>query len=236
MVYSTNDEFLFVESSDTTASSLAATFFYLSRNLDAYDKVASEVRTKFCSVEDIRIGPEIASYVRLRAAIDEAMRLCPVVPQPLWRRVGGLGCTVDGEFIPGGLNVGASIYPLHHNEDTFPDSFTYNYERWLVGPQGECRQEREVERVKKLVAGFAPFSIGPRQCIAKNFAQMELMLVMANVFWRLDFKKASGDLGRIGEGGRGIGYGRNRADEFQFKSHFTSHIHGPMICFRKRDR
>ena len=78
---------------------------------------------------------------------------------------------------------------------------------------------------------FAPFSVGPRQCIAKNFAMMELLLTMANVFFRLDFEK----VGTLGQGKKGAAWGREREDEFQFKSFFTSYMEGPMIRFKKRE-
>jgi cytochrome P450 len=74
---------LLVAGSDTSSSALAATFFYLSRNRDAYSKVAAEVRTAFKSRYEIRAGTLLNGCVYLRAAINEAMRMSPVVAQPL---------------------------------------------------------------------------------------------------------------------------------------------------------
>jgi cytochrome P450 len=214
---------------------MAAVFFYVSRHPNVYDRVTAEVRSKFASVDDIRMGPELHSCVILKAAINEAMRLCPVAPQPLWRRTEEGGCVIDGEYIPAGLNVGASIYALHHNEEAFPNSFDFDIERWLVHASNEKEEAKEQDRIKEMNKSFAPFSVGPRQCIAKNFAQMELLLALAHVFWRLEFKKADGELGKIGEGGPGKGRGREQVGEFQFKSYFTSRLHGPMIQFKKRE-
>jgi hypothetical protein len=62
------------------------------------------------------------------------------------------------------------------------------------------------------------------------------MLTFANVFWKLDFKNASGVDGTLGEGGKEAGLpGRERVDEFQLKSYFTSHMDGPMVQFKRRD-
>jgi cytochrome P450 len=228
-----NSENFIAAGSDTTSSSMAAAFFYLIRDPDAYSKVANEVRSAFPSARDIRAGPILSNCVYLRAAINEALRCSPVVPQPLWREAEE-GCIVDGELIPTGLNVGAGIYSLHHREEAFPNPFKYDIERWIINPEKD--EEEEKERIKEMSKSFAPFSVGPRQCIAKNFALLELMLTFANVFWKLDFKNASGVDGTLGEGGKEAGLpGRERVDEFQLKSYFTSHMDGPMVQFKRRD-
>lgn len=136
---------------------------------------------------------------------------------------------VDGELIPAGLNIGAGIFSLHHNAKAFPDPYKFDIERWIVNP--EKNETEEKERIKEITRSFAPFSAGPRQCIAKNFALMELMLTMAHVFLRLDFE----NVGSLGEGRKGLGAGREREGEFQMKSYFTSYMEGPTIRFQTRD-
>jgi cytochrome P450 len=186
-------------------------------------------------VGEIRAGPTLNGCVYLRAAINEAMRMCPVATQPLWRRTEPGGCVIDGERIPEGLNVGAGLYTLHHNAEAFPDPYRYDIERWIVHGVEAKEQERERERIKEMTRSFAPFSVGPRQCIAKNFALMELMLTMAHVLWRMDFERPDGPEGKIGEGAKRKGEGRDRVGEFQLKSYFTSHLEGPMIRFKTRE-
>jgi cytochrome P450 len=142
---------------------------------------------------------------------------------------------VDGEYIPAGLNVGAGVYTLHHNPEAFSEPFKYDIERWIVHASTRKEEEAEKDRIKEMSKSFAPFSIGPRQCIAKNFALMELMLTMATVFFKMDFQKAEGDAGRIGEGSPEMAPGRERVGEFQLKSFFTSRLEGPMVQFKERD-
>lgn len=163
------------------------------------------------------------------------MRLSPVVTQPLWREVEKGGAIIAGQYIPAGFNVGSGIYSLHHDPVAFPNPFKYDIERWIIHDGADEEREKEAERIRQMQRSFAPFSAGPRQCLAKNFAVMELLLTMANVFYRLDFKAAVGEQGRLGEGALGLGYGRERRDEFQLKSYFTSHMEGPMILFKRRD-
>ena len=35
------------------------------------------------------------------------------------------GIDIDGHHIPKGIEIGTPHYALHHNEDYFPDSFSY---------------------------------------------------------------------------------------------------------------
>ncbi|SPO03128.1 related to cytochrome P450 CYP3/CYP5/CYP6/CYP9 subfamilies [Cephalotrichum gorgonifer] len=230
-----NSANLLIAGSDTTASSMAATLFYLSRNADAYAKVIDEIRTTFSSPDEIRMGPTLNGCVYLRAAVNEAMRMCPVAPQPLWRRTEAGGCLVDGEYIPGGLNVGATIFSLHHDPAVFEEPYTYDMDRWINRGVEDADVAAEKERIKVLTANFVPFSAGPRQCLAKNFAMMELLLTLARLFWRMDFRKSSGALGKVGEGGKGLGWGREREGELQLKGYFTSHLSGPFIDFKARE-
>lgn len=154
--------------------------------------------------------------------------MAPVACQPLWRETEIGGCLVEGDFIPSGLNVGAGIFSLHHNAEVFPDPYKFDIERWIPHPDKDEAMEKE--RIKNMSKCFAPFSTGPRQCIAKNFAMMEIMLTMANVFFQLDFE----NVGSVGEGNESLGPGRDREGEFQMKSYFTSYMEGPMVRFTRR--
>lgn len=69
----------FLAGGDTTATALSALFFYLSRNPEAYGKLADEIRTTFSSHSEIHGGPKLAGCRYLRACIEEALRMSPSV-------------------------------------------------------------------------------------------------------------------------------------------------------------
>ncbi|KAH3907055.1 hypothetical protein HBI56_114470 [Parastagonospora nodorum] len=216
---------LVVAGADTSATAMAAIFFYLSRNPDAYARAAAEVRSTFDSVEDIQGGAKLNSCRYLRACIDEAMRMSPSVGQTLAREVPVGGAVVDGDFIPGGCDVGVPIYAIHHKEDIYSDPFNYNPERWMVEKEGASQQ------VSDMYAAYNPFSVGPRSCMGKGVALVEMMATFAVVLFRMDFKMADTDTA----GGKpGSVYGRHRASEYQLRDHITSAKEGPMLRFRPR--
>ena len=211
---------------DTVATATTGLFFYLSRNPAAYKRAANEVRDAFQTVDDIRIGPKLNSCKYLRACVDETMRMSPSVGSSLAREVQQGGAIVDGEFIPAGCDVGVPIYSIQHNLEYFSDPFTFLPERWMIGEQGTTQ-----ETVALASSAYVPFSSGPRGCIGKGMALTEMMLTMAMVLWRLDFKIADKD---FAGGNPDAEWGRHRPGEFQLRDHVTAARDGPLLHFRER--
>lgn len=67
---------------------------------------------------------------------------------------------------PAGTQIGAQIYTLHTNPNVFPEPFAFKPERWLENPTPEMQRD------------WIPFSLGQRQCIARNLAMQELFLAI----------------------------------------------------------
>ncbi|KAI1332501.1 isotrichodermin C-15 hydroxylase [Xylariaceae sp. FL0255] len=226
---------LIIAGSDTTSTSIAATLFYLTRSPSALQKATEEVRAKFNDVEEIRNGSQLNSCVYLRACIDEAMRLTPAVGGIVPREVLSGGITIEGEFIPEGMNVGTPHYTIHHNPLYYPQPFSYVPERWIVGSSasskmsGDIVSERDVALAQ---SAFCPFSVGPRGCIGKGLAYIEMSTTLARVLYMYDLRKAAGP--DPAEGRPDLEWGRHRASEFQTIDQFTSLKDGPMVEFRKR--
>ncbi|KAK6216869.1 hypothetical protein QIS74_06983 [Colletotrichum tabaci] len=214
---------LIIAGSDTTSTGIAATFFYLSRNPAAYRRVVAEVRSTFRSSGDVKPGPALSSCVYLRACVTEAMRLCPPAAGAMWREVLPGGLLIGDEHIPEGLDVGTGIFALQHDQRYFPQPLKYWPERWLAEHVGQAA-------VDVANSAYTVFSIGPRNCVGRSLAMLELMVCMATVISDYDFRAAAGHLGRVGEG-KGLVEG-----QYQVKWAFTSDKDGPYIQFKKACR
>ncbi|KAL2266815.1 hypothetical protein VTJ83DRAFT_6167 [Remersonia thermophila] len=231
---------LIIAGSDTTSTAMAATLFYLVRHPDALAKATQEIRAKFSALEDIHQGPQLTSCTYLRACIDEAMRLSPSVGGLLPREVLPGGMTIDGEHIPAGTVVGTPHYTIHHNPDYYPKPFEYRPERWIVSKNNETGDKSAAvsgvseAEVALAHSAFCPFSIGPRGCIGKGLAYVEMTNTLARVLFMYDVRKAVG-VADPGEGAPGAEWGRHRPGEFQLIDTFTSLKHGPMVEFRRRE-
>jgi len=128
--------------------------------------------------------------------------MSPPAGGAMWREVEEGGTVIDGEFIPEGCDVGTSMYAIHHNEAYYPDSYTYKPERWILSSD---ISERDIMRAHTM---FNPFSLGPRGCVGRGLAYMEISNALAMVAWNLDFRRPDGPLGRVGEGTEGATDGR----------------------------
>ncbi|KAI6780213.1 Isotrichodermin C-15 hydroxylase-like protein [Emericellopsis cladophorae] len=224
---------LIIAGSDTTSTAMAATLFYLVRSEHALRKVTEEVRRAFSDVEEIVQGPALASCTYLRACIDEAMRLSPSVGGVLPREVLPGGARVDGHDIPAGTVVGVPHYTIHHNENYYPDPFSYNPERWQPGAKSAQNGALVTEdAVAVAQSAFCPFSVGPRGCIGKGLAYVEMSTTLARTIYLYDMRRAVG-VRDPGEGEVGAEFGRHRPSEFQLVDTFTSAKQGPLIEFRR---
>lgn len=141
------------------------------------------------------------------------------------------GSIVNGIWLPEGTLVGVNIYAIHHNDEYFPDPFTFKPERWIAAEDSEP----EKERLRIMRQAFCPFSIGSRACAGKSMAYMEASLTLARTLWCLDFEQPTGPLAKTGAGERRRTDGRNRENEFQLYEHLTSSHDGPYLSFRWRN-
>lgn len=207
---------------------LASLLFYLTRYPEAYAKLEEEICTRFATLEDIHTGSELTSCTYLRACVYETMRLSPPAGGAMWREVDQGGALIDGIHVPAGFDVGTSMYAIHHNEAYYPDPYTFIPERWIAGP------ENSSDNIERAQRAWNPFSIGSRGCIGRGLALMEISLTVVRLMRSLEFRKAEGILGQVGEGRIGAKNGRHRVNEFQLVDHLTSQKNGPMLQFRRR--
>lgn len=124
---------LIVAGFDTTATSISACLFYLSRYPTIYAKLTTEIRDKFRSIEEFRSKNKISTCTYLRACLTEAMRMAPAIASSPFREVEDGGVIVEGHAIPAGVDIGTGIYAIQHNPKYYPEPFVFRPERWIVG-------------------------------------------------------------------------------------------------------
>ncbi|KAF8463063.1 benzoate 4-monooxygenase cytochrome P450 [Kalaharituber pfeilii] len=182
---------LIAAGSHTPSTALVASFFFLAN----YPKVLAEltilVRKSFQDLEEIRgdnfNNPKCqAAYKFVKACLDEAMRMAPPVPTTLPRQVLKGGITVAGRYFPEGVDIATPSFTLHMNETYYSDPFTYNPHRFLAD------KAESPEAYQKALSAFAPFSLGPRSCIGRTLAYLELTIALARTVWMYDFDYAGG--------------------------------------------
>lgn len=209
--------------SDTANTAMTTIWFFLAHHPDVLARLTESIRSSFSSVEDISSGHTVMSNTYLRACMDENMRLCPPVPMLLPREILPGGMTVCGEKFDEGVTIGVPTYALHHSAQYFDRPFEYDPGRWLPKQTDALKLEgSDIVTLARQRAAFAPFSIGPRACIGRKMALLELYVGVARVLFLYDIRLQPGTENvNLGPGG-----------EYRMKDHFIVGKEGPMIQFR----
>ncbi|CAN9264551.1 unnamed protein product [Alternaria alternata] len=163
----------------TTATTLASTFYHVLRYTNTYITLCAEIRSTFTSEADIT-GERLARLPFLNACIRETLRLLPPANGKTAQRTAP-SCTIAGTYIPAGTIVSADLYTIQRSSQYFNDPASFRPERWLEGAEenGFDGDNRSASR---------PFLIGSRACIGRHMAQQSIRLIMARLLWRYDFE------------------------------------------------
>ncbi|KAI1625291.1 pisatin demethylase [Exophiala viscosa] len=176
----TNSALFILAGSETTANSLSGLTARLLRDRRAYDKLVQEIRSEFSSEEDISHDRTMRmSY--LNACINEGLRVHPPITPGLLRSVPDGGAIIDGYDVPSGTTVSVSSWAASHNPANFVQPDEFIPERWL-----EEAYSTDHKRATQ------PFSLGPRVCLGKNLAWMEIRLALVRLLWKFDIEAVDG--------------------------------------------
>ncbi|XP_034238722.1 cytochrome P450 4C1-like [Thrips palmi] len=156
------DTFMF-EGHDTTSMALSWALELLGRHPEMQDKLVEELEGAGSDWDSVSRLPFLDRVLK------ECLRLRPSVPF-IARQLDTDAVIADGQIIPAGAAVNVNIYDLHRHPDFFPDPERFDPDRFLP----------DKEQARHPFA-YVPFSAGPRNCIGKRFAVMEMKLLLASV-------------------------------------------------------
>ncbi|KAL8783183.1 MAG: hypothetical protein Q9213_004812 [Squamulea squamosa] len=97
----------------------------------------------------------------------------------------GSGVTIASHHFPSLTVLSVPTYTIHHSTSIWgPDAGQFNPSRWVPGTLTD-RQK----------ASFIPFGYGPRACVGRNVAEMELAMIVSTVVKGFEFElRESGEL------------------------------------------
>lgn len=163
---------LFMAGHETTANSLAWTWYLISQ--------APSVESRLHAELDAVLGdrpPTLEDVPRLpytRAVFEEALRLYP--PVPLLTREASADAKIRNRMVPAGSIVMVVPWLLHRHQKWWDRPDHFMPERFLP--------DAAAERSKYI---YVPFSIGPRNCAGAAFGLTEGILCIATLAQRLRF-------------------------------------------------
>ncbi|CDY39934.1 BnaA09g15160D [Brassica napus] len=163
---------LLVAGRDTSSSALTWFFWLLSKHPQVMIKIRQEIKAKFDPTD-------LEKLVYLHAALSESMRLYPPLPfnhkSPLKSDVLPSGHKVKAES-----KIVICIYALGRMRSVWgEDASEFKPERW-ISENGGLKHEPSSK--------FLVFSAGPRTCLGKQLALLQMKMVAVEIIQNYDFK------------------------------------------------
>ncbi|KAF2822598.1 cytochrome P450 [Ophiobolus disseminans] len=113
------------------------------------------------------------------ACIKEGLRLNPPAPNLFSRVVPRGGKILDGHFVPAGTEVTSHAYTTQRDREFYgDDAMWFVPERWMVNEK----------RTFELEAAQFTFGVGPRTCLGKDIAMMEMYKLLPEIVRRFNFE------------------------------------------------
>ncbi|KAI1095697.1 benzoate 4-monooxygenase cytochrome P450 [Rostrohypoxylon terebratum] len=163
---------------DVLAVTLRAILYYVARAPRVEHKLVAELSTKTAKYPLSEMIPysALADLPYLDAVIHESLRIHGNIGLICERVVPAGGVTIDGYKIPPGTVVGVNPWVIHHNADIFgEDVNVFRPERWI---------ERTQDCINEMKKNLFSFGAGPRMCIGKNIAMMQIYKFTAEFYRR----------------------------------------------------
>ncbi|KAF3570872.1 hypothetical protein F2Q69_00060790 [Brassica cretica] len=170
---------------DTSSVAISWFFWVIQRHPQVENKIIQEIRQIVKQRGDpsdssLFTVKELNNMVYLQAAISETLRLYPPIPMEMKQAIED-DMFPDGTFIKKGSRVYFSIYAMGRMETIWgKDCEEFRPERWIQA--GKFVSDDQYK--------YVVFNAGPRLCLGKTFAYLQMKMIAASVLLRYSIKVA----------------------------------------------
>ncbi|KAK9117378.1 hypothetical protein Sjap_016325 [Stephania japonica] len=175
---------------DTTSASLSWFFWLIHKHPVVENRILSEINEMIkdreseeeCLYSTEFTVDELERMVYLQAALSESLRLYPAIPVNL-KEVQHDDVLPDGTPITKGSQMIFCVYATARAEEIWgKDCREFKPERWIK--DGKFVRENEFK--------YAVFNAGPRLCLGKKLAYMQMKMVVASILSKYSIKVVEG--------------------------------------------
>lgn len=172
-----------IAGSDTTSNTSCALLYWVLTTPGVIEKVQEEldaaigpgVPPAFSAVKELKYMNHVIQET-LRIHSTSSLGLPRLTPSRAPGQPAPPPVEILGHKFPPGTSLSVPTYTIHHSRAIWGvDADDFVPERW----------ERVTERQR---SAFIPFSHGPRACVGRNVAEMELACIVATVFRNFEFE------------------------------------------------
>ncbi|KAG6007592.1 hypothetical protein E4U21_005790 [Claviceps maximensis] len=173
-----------IAGSDTTSNSSCALMNYLIQNPRVHEKLQKEVDAAIPAGVEVPTFDMVRDLEYLAWVIDETLRHHCTSGIGLPRQIpwDSPGITFRGHYFPAGSVLSVPTYTIHHSTEIWGDDAE------------EFRPERWQNATPRQKNAFIPFSHGPRACVGRNVAEMEMKLIVATWVKRYAVTRRQGEM------------------------------------------
>ncbi|OXU32057.1 hypothetical protein TSAR_002862 [Trichomalopsis sarcophagae] len=169
-----------------TANSVGKTLYMIATHPRVQEKLRAEVDAALPRADSPFTYNTMNEIPYLKACIKETLRLSPISPVNV--RTMNKDIVLAGYRIPKGMDVMACHKLLSRDEEQFPRADEFIPERWIKG-------STEIQSAKKAHPfSYMPFGFGPRTCIGRRFAELEMETLIAKVIRQFELDWNHGPL------------------------------------------
>lgn len=166
-----------IAGSDTTSNSSCALLYHVARTPGCLAKLQAELDAAIPASTAVPTYDMVRDLPYLQNVLNETLRHHSTSGIGLPRQIpldASSGVTLQGHYFPPGTVLSVPSYTMHHSTAIWgADAEEFRPERW---DSVTARQKN----------AFIPFSTGPRACVGRNVAEMEMKLIVATWVRRYD--------------------------------------------------
>jgi len=167
---------------ETTAQAICLVISDVAANAHVSEKLQEELHQIFGDSDRYVEYEDTHKMPYLTAVIKESLRVHPVAAEMLRRT--SQDTELAGYKIPKGTLIALAYMGLHHNSHAWKNPALYDPTRFL-------QHDEAAEDASNSDGSYGPFGFGRRSCIGRNFAMLEMRIVLATLLRKFRFEHAS---------------------------------------------
>lgn len=160
-----------------TSSAFTGALYLLAKNPDKQEILRNEIRAILPDKDSSFTIEKMTRLPYLRACIKESQRIFPTINGNV--RGAGQDIVLDGYQIPKGTLVVMLSPDLQMDDKYFPMASKFLPERWLKTDEARATCPVSAKAAPPFI--YMPFGFGPRMCIGRRLAEMEMEILLSKL-------------------------------------------------------